>query len=231
MRSVTSFGPDGFRLYGQTFLESYVEHVDVPIDVYYENDKPDFDHPLVKFHDLFKVNGCLEFLEQCSFPAMRGELWADGKRNYRYDIFKFSRKSFAQIDAASRSPQKLYWIDADIEFKAPFQFPDMGDAFMVYLGRPEWHSCASLVGWNLHHPVAGEFFRRYWLLHMTGTVFCLPEWHDSFVLDWLRQQTGVPAINLAQGMDLKGPANVFDAVFGDVAHHKKGNLKHAAAAG
>jgi predicted O-methyltransferase YrrM len=45
------------------------------------------------------------------------------------------------------------------------------------------------------------------------------------VLDWLRQQTGVPATNLAEGLKLKGPENVFDFVF-STAKHKKGNLKH-----
>jgi hypothetical protein len=94
------------------------------------------------------------------------------------------------------------------------------------LGRPEWHSCASFVGWNLQHPASGDFWKRYWLLYVTGTVFCLPEWHDSYILDWLREQIDFPAVNLAEGLELKGPANVFDVVF-PMAHHKKGNLKHA----
>ena len=76
-----------------------------------------------------------------------------------------------------------------------------------------------------------EFFKAYWLLHTTGTVLRLAEWHDSFVLDQLRVQLNVPAVNLAEAYadQLKGPANVFDVVF-PMAHHKKGNLKHQTAA-
>ena len=117
----------------------------------------------------------------------------------------------------------MYWIDADIEFRDTFTLPQR-DVFMIYLGRPEWHSCASFLGWDLTHEASGEFWRRYWLLYVTGTVFALPEWHDSFLIDWLREQLNPPCVNLAAGMDLKGPANVFDEVFAQ-AHHKKGNKK------
>ncbi len=232
MRTLTSFGPDGYRLYGERFLETYTAHWDVPIDVYYETEKPPpFRHKLVRYKSLFKTEGCSEFLRGCQFPAMRGDLWGEGKRNYRYDIFKFCRKSFAQVDAASHQGDWLFWLDADVEWTSAIDLEECThDGFMSYLGRPEWHSCASFVGWNLRHEASGEFWRRYWMLYMTGTVFCLPEWHDSFILDWLRMQTGVPAKNLAEGLPLKGPANVFDEVFGQHAHHKKGNLKYGSVA-
>ena len=54
MRFVTSFGPEGYESYGRTFLETYVEHVGLPIDVYYEANKPDFEHVLVTYNDLFE---------------------------------------------------------------------------------------------------------------------------------------------------------------------------------
>jgi hypothetical protein len=226
-RAVTSFSKDGYELYGKRMLETFVEHHDMPIDVYVEGPSSIESTDQVAVRDLFKVEGCQEFLSQTNFPAMSGNVWGEGKRNYRFDVNKFCRKSFAQIDAASRHGDWLYWIDADIEFSGALDFPTPSPStFMCYLGRPEWHSCASFVGWNLQHPSSGEFWKRYWLIYLTGTVFCLPEWHDSYILDWLREQIGFEALNLAEGMDLKGPANVFDAVFKQ-GHHKKGNLKHA----
>jgi len=222
MRCVTSFGPEGYERYGRTFLETYIEHIGLPIDVYYE-EQPDFEHELITYHDLFKTEGCVQFLQMASFPAARGQIWGEGY-NYNFDTYKFSRKAFAQIDAASNGPDLLFWLDSDIEFKAPLVFPQDFE-FMAYLGRPEWHSCTSFIGFNLNHEIAGEFFKRYWLMYVTGTIFCLEGWTDCHVLDWLRAQARVPAKNLAEGMDLQGPANVFDAVFGESGHHKKGNLK------
>lgn len=228
MKCVTSFGPEGFELYGKRFLETYVEHVRVPIDVYIETPSVAFDHPLVTYHNLLDVPGCHKFLKMVNFPAAQGMVWDDGKRNYRYDCFRFSRKCFAQMDAVTRTDGYLFWIDADVEFFDTFTLPT-GFPFMAYLGRPEWHSCASFVGWDTRHPVSKQFFKIYRELHERGTIFCLPEWHDSFVLDWLREQTKCPALNLAEGLGLEGPANVFDAVFSS-ARHKKGNLKFDAAA-
>jgi len=234
MRCVTSFSADGYSLYGKRMLETYCEHNDVPISVYIETpEEPDFQHELVTYKDLFKCEGINDFLARCTFPVMEGNLWAEGKINYRYNIYRFCRKSFAQINEASQHGDWLYWIDADVEFSGPFEFPwknnqDLSNPyFMYYLDRPEWHSCASFVGWNLNHEMSGEFWKRYWLIYTTGTVFALPEWHDSYILDWLREQMKFPCVDLAAGLDLKGPANVFDEVFKN-AHHKKGNLKHVA---
>ena len=224
MRFVTTFSPEGFEEYGRTFLDTFGEHVDAPIDVYLEQSGPKV-RDGVRYRRLDKVPGFNEFRSLCNFPAAHGRIWGKD-RNYRFDVYKFCCKSFAQIDAAAEGGDWLYWIDADIEFNGPFR-PPIRDAFLLYLDRPEWHSCASFVGFNLEHEISAQFFQSYWQLYVTGTVFALPEWHDSYLLDWLRGQMKLPAINLAAGIDgLDGPANVFDAVF-PMAHHKKGNLKRA----
>ncbi len=229
MRCVTSFVKEGYRLYGPRFLETYIEHVGVPLEIYIEEEDDYPQHELFTYKQLFKVPGCLKYLETVgSMPACRGHAWGDDKYNYRFDTFRFCRKSFAQVAAASHSPDGwMYWLDADIEFTGRFVFPRR-NAFMLYLGRPDWHSCASFIGWDLTHPISGKFFEMYWKAHITGTILALPEWTDCHVLDFLREQMNLPCVNLAAGLEeqLEGPANVFDVVFRN-AHHKKGNLKFA----
>ena len=227
---ITSFGPDGYTLYGRTFLESYTKHVFAPLVVYVEGPEniPAFEHELVSYRDLLSVDGVEQTLAMTSFPAARGRVLGKAKTNYRFNVNKFCRKSFAQIDAAmthgKQGGRSLYWLDADIEFIDHFTLPELEEDFMLYLGRPEWHSCTSFVGWNLAYKGARRFFEEYWKLYVTGSIFCLPEWHDCAALDFLRIQTKVPSKNLAEGLPLKGPANVFDEVF-RAAHHKKGKLK------
>lgn len=225
MRFVTSFGPDGYEVYGKRFLESWVKHgpQDAQLFVYVEGWPAEQGGDRVEYRDLFDIPGIQEFLFCCTLPAMQGRIMG-GKRNYRYDVSRFCRKSFAQCDAASDYSGPLYWIDADVELTAPVELPEWGEEFMQYLGRPDWHSCASFVGWNCAHPIASEFWRVYYNLYVTGTVFALEEWHDSYVLDWIRHQMKLPARNLAEGLEMKGPANVFDKVF-SWGHHYKGNLK------
>ena len=80
MRCVTSFGEDGYKRYGRKFLKSYVEHHDVPIWVYYEGDKPDFEHELITYKDLFKCEGIKEYLAMVQLiPAARGHIWGEQK--------------------------------------------------------------------------------------------------------------------------------------------------------
>ena len=223
---VTSFSQDGYKLYGEKFLLSFLAHFDEPITVYYEELKPALQDERIIYKNLFDVPGCLQFLDAASrLPAFKGEI--NGKVNYRYNVFRFSRKSFAQIDA-SQHHDKLYWIDSDVELSGTPEVPDFDGNFMMYLGRPNWHSCASFVGWDNTHGQAHEFWSVYYNLYLSGQIFILPEWHDSFVLDQLRTVLKLDAKNLADGLNIDGPFNVFDSVF-PWGHHKKGNLKYAAA--
>ena len=227
---VTSFHPDHYKIYGQTFLETYTAHMTLPLVVYVErqDEFPDFQHELVTFRDLKKVNGMMQTLGMTNFPAARGKLWGGDELDYRFNVNGFCRKSFAQIDAAfahqAEGGSALYWLDADIEFSAQIEMPSVDDTFMLYLGRQGCHSCTSFLGWNLTHPRWREFFNKYWGIYVTGTVFALSEWHDCAVVDFLREDLRVPAVNVSQDIVKRGPYNVFDLVFTG-AHHKKGGLK------
>src|SRR3990167_8248083 len=109
---ITSFSPSGFDLYGDKFLRSFLEHSEEKITVYFENIKPLIDDERIIYKNLFDVPGCLQFLETTHhLPIFRGEV--NGKKTYKLDIFKFSRKCFAQIDSSEE--EKLYWLDADME--------------------------------------------------------------------------------------------------------------------
>lgn len=228
MKYVTSFSAEGYELYGREFLEGFVKHVPHSIVVYAE-DVCDFFHPQITYKPLLAIPGCREFLSHLLFKTMHGQMW-DNTYNYRYAVNRFCRKHFAAFDAAEQEVAQggdwLIWIDADVVIGAALPDPKEGP-FMYYLGRPEWHSCASYVAWDLRKPCNADWWFNLRNLYLTGTVFALPEWHDSFINDWLRESMQVQAVNLAApyAAQLKGPANVFDAVFKG-CHHKKGALKY-----
>lgn len=227
MKYVTSFGAKGYEQYGRRFLETYVQHMRHPIVAYVEA-PCDFAHPLVTFKPLLNAAGCKEFLSKMVFNVMHGKLW-DGTHDYRYAVSRFCRKHFALADAAeieaTNGGDWLVWLDADIELGAPI--PDPADGpFMYYLGRPEWHSCSSYAAWDVRKSCNADWWFNIRNLYLTGSVFALPEWHDSFINDWIREAMQIDAVNLAApyAEQLKGPANVFDFVFKQ-SHHKKGALK------
>lgn len=233
MRFVTSFAKDAYPLYAERFLKSFLENgpEDMELFVYYEDEKPPIDDERITYKNLFDINGIKEYLESLStIPVFRGIV--GGQRDYRFDIFTFCRKFFAQKDAALDYGGLLFWIDADIFVQRPFPTAPLEDAlsgehYMCYLGRPGWHSCASLVGWDCSHPMNEYFWQALAGVYMSGQVLLLREWHDSFVLDQVREQLKFPAVNLAENIKMPdGPVNVFDLVFGQWMTHRKGNLKH-----
>jgi len=225
---VTSFSPDGYELYGKKFLDTYLEFIDHPLFCYVEA-PCSYGGDQISYYDLNNVHGLNEFLENARFSAMSGHVW-DNHYDYRFAATRFCRKHFAQIDAEKRAREQgfdwLVWLDADIEVGKPLPLPS-GNNFLHYLGRPEWHSCASYVAWNLGHAQNNEWWKLLSTLYKTGALFALPEWHDSYVNDWIRHQLKIDALNIAEPYkdQLKSHANVFDYVF-QGSRHKKGGLKY-----
>lgn len=230
LKFVTSMSADGYELYGKEFLESAREFLPGDLTVYTESGVPKNTHE-ASWRDLREVPGYTHFVDGVSrFPAANGMI--SGSYNYRMNVARFCNKSFAQIDyAASANDQAFWWIDSDVTFhrRIPESFFEnmLSGVFLAYLGRPKWHSCLSLAGFDNRHDDAARFWANYQLLYNTGQVLLLPEWHDSYIVDFLRENLNIHSRNMSNGFQIgDGPANVFDVVLGEYAHHKKGNLKN-----
>lgn len=235
IKFVTSFGKDGYKLYGKTFIDSFLQHMPkgAELCVYYEGTIPmpkKVRDKRIVWKDLYGIPGVKDWLKAAGFfPMLRGE--THGQRSYRHNAFRFTRKIFAQCDAATNFDGLLFWIDADTVFEGNLSEEwlrsIMEDCFIAYMDRPSWHLCASFVGWNTRHEQNVMFWTRYWSLMMSGDFLILPEWHDSYVLAMMIEGLELDANNLSQSLVLKdGPVNVFDDVFDRVARHKKGNIKY-----
>lgn len=230
IRLVTAMDRNIFTDYGKKMLESTLEHWPGELFVYYPGakEKPAFKHERVTLINLTTVMGFKEFRDATKFPLMSGIL--NGKYNYQFDAHRFAIKPFAQFHAMEGFDGLLFWLDADI-----YTVEDVGEDwlralfqgnFMVYQGRPGWHSCASFSGWDSGHPHNVPFWTQYADLLMSGKFLALQEWHDSFWLDSLRDGMQISARNIAEDLPVgDGPANVFDIVFNGKAHHYKGNRK------
>jgi len=237
IKFVTSFSDEGYKKYGKTMLESFLKHWPGSIDIYIEGNpnKKDFvskNNPRVHYKNLLKIPGSSQVLAALScFSMTKGYFRADMPMNYKYNAYKFVRKIFAQCVAGTDFDGYLFWIDADTIIDAPltenyFRMMFEGGEFMVYLGRPTWHTCASFVGWNMAHEQNESFWMTYFDLIVSGRFLLLPEWHDSFLLDIVREQGQFSGRDLCLDVEInKGPDNVFDKVFAGKARHFKGSLK------
>lgn len=205
--AVTTFGVKGYEEYARESLELFAEHWPTKVIAFYEGDSPpNFSHEKIEYRPFFQIQGVPEFLTACSLlPALRGIRW-DGVYDYNLDIFKFSRKVFAQVNVCLQHEGLVFWLDADVRLKkdVPEDFLRqlLEGVYTCYMGRPDRHPFyteTGFLGFDTTHPVNEKFMRTYEGLYKSGVVIELKGRHDCYVYDIIREQSFAPGRNLAEG--------------------------------
>ena len=207
MRVVTCMSTAGYEEYGRRFMET-AHHWPYPVTVYSEDDLP-------VAHKRLDDPAYLRFTQD-----------ADATHDYRFQARRFSHKVFAVLDAA-RAGGRMIWIDADT-----VAFKDIPKEFLAcllppgkhiaYLGREKMHSECGFVLYDCDK--LGEFFAKWRDLYVTGDIFDLPEWHDSYVFDHLREKLKIPSENIS-GPGKRAHHPFINSPLGKYLDHMKGNRK------
>lgn len=226
MLAVTSFHPEGHRLYGKRCLEGLVACWPGRIVCYYE-ELPDFRHEKIEYRSLFDIPGFNAYIEKLKrHPGTDGK--GSGKYDFRYNANAFCRKVFAQ-DAVFDEDDFVYWIDADciIKKNIPEELPKLlleGVPF-CYLGRSGESSYTEtgVVGFSTKHPDFAKFRAQYLPYFTSGRIFSqLKGWHDCIAFDHARQ--GIKGNNLTpRGMAMASV--IQDSALGKYIAHLKGPRK------
>jgi hypothetical protein len=236
VKMVTSLSSQGMLQYGEHCLESLAK-IGLPMTIYeeIEDDAPiygDFinNYENVNVENLYNYNLVVKtLLNMGNHKLSRGLIDKDDKTfyDYRFDAYKFCRKPFAikaEFDRLSIGDY-LVWIDADVYcHDAPdekFFKNIIGPADIAYLGREKMHSeCGFMIFFKNNK--TSMFIDALVKFYSAGIYTTLPEYHDSFVFDFVRVlfpslsyknisgdiETMHPFINSALGKHfdhLKGP--------------------------
>lgn len=159
-----------------------------------------------------------------------GPTWRPNKDRhcFRHDAYKFSKKVFAiEIAASEVEHGRLFWIDADVVTFAPVPI-ELAEQMLPAkyalscLARKGYHSECGFVGYNLEHPDTRPFIRAFAETYISHEVFNLPEWHDSYVFDWLRRKRVTPTYEIPH----RSKAHPFiNSELGRFLDHFKGSRK------
>lgn len=182
--AVTSFGPTGWDAYAKRGIGTFVKHFPGKVIVYIEDEVPANEWgDSVEWRNLFDVPGCLETLNWAQRnPTLCGI--APKGYTYNYDLNKFCRKVFAQVDAARRFKGLMYWLDADVrllkdipaeELEAPLR-----DVYTCFFGRAGFHVESGVVGWDTRAAINALFMDYYEGLFLNGNILQLPGFHDCW---------------------------------------------------
>jgi hypothetical protein len=206
----TTFPNDAWDLYAHACLESFARHW--PLDV----------RLCVFLDDAVLRERCTETLaaRQSASEVRVGKSPAHDvflRRNslgegndFRYAACRFSHKVAAlkaTMDGIAKDGDShLIWLDADVIATANVtpawlsQFLPTGPAHVSYLGRPRFpFSECGFVAYR-QSAEGRAFIDAFWSMYESEALFKLPQWHDSFVFDRVRER--FPAAwfkNIAEG--------------------------------
>jgi len=251
---VTTFHPEGYRKYGERFLESFAKNVDkrIKLIVYAEGIKPRNPDPtrieildqvqtlpkLVAFKERWKDD-----------PKANGTPPPDIKRRrkdwdkaFKWDAIRFANKVYAVFDACEKSKDWCVWMDADSFIHSRWEYEDFAqllpnNTYITYVGRGKgsqtWPECG-FYGMNLNHPVCHSFLEDFERMYEDAEngIFKLEEWHDSYVFgEVLKKYSEFPSHDYSAEMYLKeastggGGHPLINGPLGKWIDHMKGGRK------
>lgn len=206
----TTFPNDAWEVYARTALETFARHwpADVRLDVYLD--------------DAALVAPCRQALAEraevsdvhvgksAAHDAFLQRNSAGESPDFRFGACRFSHKVAAlkaTFDRAETDENShILWLDADVITTGPVthdwlaQFLPHGDHHVSYLGRPRFpFSECGFVGYRTS--AAGRaFIDDFWAMYQSEALFQLPQWHDSFIFDRVRERFDAAWFkNIAEG--------------------------------
>jgi hypothetical protein len=230
-RVVTSFNEEGYKRYGEKFIETYLRFwpTNVGLTVYYEGDNFPFTTGL-SWRPIEEVEFLKDYMDSLLFPIMHGVV--GNKYDINFDA-RMGRKAFIEMHAMKHYGGKVFWVDADTVTNAPVPetlLDDLlpSDAFNCYLGRDGWYYTESgFIGFNAGHPMASRFRKNYLHTFITGVVFTLQQWHDCAAFDAVRHilGNGPEFVNLAAQLPHGTMHPQASCILGKYMWHLKGDRK------
>ena len=189
IRCVTTTNKRGWEEFGHRMATAFVKYwpADIKLTVYAEGFEP-------------KVDG-IEVREMppwlARFKERNGDQrWKHGHTahgyDFRFDAVKFSHKVAALTDFSDPHKEGIdIWIDADTLTHSPVTegwlnalHPEKSQ-YMAWLERTNSFPECGFVMYRTSHPYHGELMKKFRELYTQETLFTMPEYHDSFVLQQL----------------------------------------------
>lgn len=228
MEAVTTFNVEQYGAYGSRMLSTFRRHWrGIPLVVYAEGFDPlPEDESSIRYLDLNESSDWLAKFKQDAtlHPAPKGA------KDYKFAAARFSHK-IAALTAADRctSADYLIWLDGDIVAHAPFGLTELEPflpavEWVSWLDRQSTHVECGFYIINRRHERHAEAMSKLESQYRDQTLYALPEWHDSYVLQHVVQSNSIPAKSISgRGRSTHHP--LVNGPLGKYLDHLKGDRK------
>ena len=209
--SVTTFSKSGYEKYARKMLQSVCENWPTKIIAYVES-PIDIEHENLEVRNFFDIEGVMNFYQNIKNVQICHGIIKEGY-NYNYDIWKFSRKMFAQWDVLKDHKGKVFWIDSDCFIRKPVPEHFLSSLFMAgggtgysedeiprglcFLGRPGVYTETGFVGFDTENDKFEKFLHFYMGFIRFGWFKEHKRWHDCEAFDFAREKSGISGNDLS----------------------------------
>ena len=246
---LTTFNQQGLQVYGQRFINSFVDRMpdDIDLYIYAERCSPSVRKSNKKVTVLDHEKSLpkmVEFKKRYSKdPRATGRgpdnRRLDARKAFKWDAIKFCNKVYAVCDAARRAKQDgadvLIWMDADsyVHSKMPIDFLEKfvpENVFTCFLGRGHKYTECGWYTLNLNHKHADKFIDEFQRMYddAENGIFKEKEWHDSYIYDVVRRwhETTYQVTNKDISSGIQGEGHpLINSELGAYFDHMKGERK------
>ncbi len=229
---VTTFSPAGYKLYGERFIDTFLEFwpesvlLTVYVDEYPLKYHPNKNQGRLRFKSMPDE---LENFKTDNQNNLDAHGMASGQYSMRRDAVKFAHKSYVMCDASRKTrADTLIWLDADTVTHAKVEFNWLSgilaeNNFLAWLNRDNNYPECGILFFNRHSFFYEQYFRKVRQLYSTGEIFELPQTHDSWVWQYVADKMDIKPLNLSGSFSSVN--HPFIHVFGHVMDHLKGEQR------
>lgn len=239
---VTTFNLQGYKQYGQRMIQTWLDTWPSTVDLMVYAEQCQVHESAKNLHvlDLDQVQALADFKQKWRHvPWANGDVRKDpvrGQRKdagkqFKWDAVRFAHKVYSIFDCASHcQADYLIWMDADTICHSHISRQDLDRLCtedLCYLGRKNKYSECGLYAMRLNSQKTKEFLTRFQWFYDSAEqgIFTLPEWHDSYVFDHVRQLVRIPARDWSAGIITGEGHPLINSDWGAYLDHLKGNRK------
>lgn len=227
IQAITTCSAAGWEQYGRHMAGRWAENWPVPLHVWFEGFPPDPALEGVHWSDLDSIGWLQQFKRDHAHRTPRSPY------NYRLDAVRFAHKTAAVIQSAldQFDCDWLIWVDADTVTHRPVppefvqSLLPQGREFLAWLDRVGNYPECGFYVLNLRHPAMPERLATWRSWYVTGRLFQLREWHDSFVLQQLVETAGLGTKSLSGDRARRTSHPFVNGPLGAYMDHLKGSRK------
>ena len=190
---ITTFNNELYDKYAFNFMKSFKNLLPFDLVVYSEDEMSFMKEKYDYNFEVRKSFECIpELKEFIKKNSKRNEV--DKKRSFKYDGIRFCYKVFTVTHCGLNADKKydyMLWLDSDVFFTKRFELDErfiQEDKLFGYLGRKNVYSECGFLVFNLKHDYINQYFNEMKRMYVSGDIYKLKEWHDSYVWDIVRKR-------------------------------------------